>query len=347
MKNFELHNISTKTIDIYIDCFNKNGSHKTNEKLSWQLLELPIKSKYVNIAVDKESNRTAGTYAVFPVVFKIGNQNFTGSQAIDAITDENFRGKGLFINLAKNVYEMAVKDDVKLVFGFPNGNSVHGHKNKLSWTIMDPVPFLLKPLNTQYFSKKFKFLTWFPNISISRKFKLDQSISFKCENSFSDEVNDIWIKFSKEIKVAVIRSKEYLEWRYLKKPQENYQIVHAYTKEGIYIGFVIYCIKEKHGGKVAYIMEYIFDPEFKAKACNLLKYASNEIIKEKADCILSWCFEHSENYSHYKSSGFYNLPEKLRPIELHFGTRAFDKSLENIITNRNNWYLSYSDSDTV
>lgn len=347
MSTYELKNISPENIEIYKNCFNKNGSNKTSEKLTWQLLELPIKSKLVNIAIDKVSKKTAGTYAVFPSNFLIGGKNYIGSQAIDAITDIDFRGKGLFIELAKDVYQKAINEDIKLVYGFPNGTSVHGHKKKLQWTIMDPVPFLIKPLYTQYFTNKIKFLNWFPNLRIATKRKIEKNVILKVENFFPDEVNEIWVSFSKNIKVAVVRNQEYLNWRYLKKPFENYQIVHAYTQDEKYIGYIVYCIKEKHGGKVAYIMEFIFDPNYSDLAKNLLNYASNEIIEKKADCILSWCLEHSENFTNYKSNGFFKLPENLRPIELHFGARAFDIQFDEIITNRINWYLSYSDSDTV
>ncbi len=41
------------------------------------------------------------------------------------------------------------------------------------------------------------------------------------------------------------------------------------------------------------------------------------------------------------------LPERLRPIELHFGARALDASLEAVVYDAARWYLSYADSDTV
>ncbi|WP_107040041.1 GNAT family N-acetyltransferase [Brumimicrobium mesophilum] len=339
-------NISLETLDEYKKCFDNNGSKKIREVLKWQLLENPIEKKFAYIALNNQS-KAAGTYAVLPSEFKIGESTFLGSQAIDAMTDVNFRGQGLFIKLAKDVYENAEKDGVKLVFGFPNGQSVHGHQNKLGWNLMDPLPFLLKPLNTQYFSKKIKMLSWLPNVRMASKSRINKDIKISLKNEFPSEVNDIWEKFSRNIKVAVIRNKKYMEWRYLKKPLEDYQIAHAYTKENEYIGYIIYCVKGKHGGKIAYIMEYIYNPKYSSLAKNLMKFACNEAIEKNADCILAWGMEHSENYINYKSSGFYNLPEKLRPIELHFGAKAFDKNLKDLISNRENWYLSYSDSDTV
>ena len=94
-------------------------------------------------------------------------------------------------------------------------------------------------------------------------------------------------------------------------------------------------------------MELIYDLSHSKAAATLMKYAIAEIKKEGADCILSWCLEQSPNYRLYRKVWFLKLPEKLRPIELHFGARCFIEELKPLVYDRKNWYLSYSDSDTV
>ena len=49
----------------------------------------------------------------------------------------------------------------------------------------------------------------------------------------------------------------------------------------------------------------------------------------------------------FKNQLFFKLPEKLKPIELHFGVKSFNNDISSIVNKRDNWYLSYSDSDTV
>lgn len=344
---FKIKNISEETVEVYKKCFDNNGSPKSDQKIRWQFLDNPINEKFVDIAIDKEKNKAAAIYAISPVKFKLQEQVILASQSLDTITDIDYRGQGLFIKLAKNVYSNAKDGNVEFVYGFPNGNSIHGFSKKLDWKVLDPIPFLIKPINTSYFTKKIKKLAWLPNVKIALKKSIDRNIIIKEEFSFNEHVDSVWEKFSKNIKVSIQRNKEYLSWRYLNKPNEDYKILHAYTQAGDYIGFVIYCVKGKHGGKIGYIMEYIYDPKYKKESHNLMIEATNRIIDQKADCILGWCFEYSENYSGYKKVGFYNLPEKLRPIELHFGVCTFNKSIDDIVTDRKNWYLSYSDSDTV
>ena len=68
---------------------------------------------------------------------------------------------------------------------------------------------------------------------------------------------------------------------------------------------------------------------------------------EGLNVALAWCFRHSPNARAHFRAGFFPLPERLRPIELHFGVRVLDESLTQVLRDRRNWYISYCDSDTV
>jgi hypothetical protein len=341
-------NISESTINQYKNCFDENDSPKEKVLIEWQFLNNPISKQFVDIAIDETVNKVAAIYAIFPVKIKIKKNLHIGSQSLDTITDIEYRGQGLFIKLAKDVYQKAADDGVALVYGFPNGNSIHGFKSKLEWEVLDPVPFMIKPIKTSYFSKKIFVFKWLPNFNVSFS-KYSESNKLRIEENFSfpEMVTPLWESFANQIEVAVQRDKKYLDWRYIQKPYENYKIAHCYSENNTYLGYIVYAIKEKHGGKIAYIMELIFDLKLQKAGRKLLQYAINQIKKENADCILSWCMDHSPNYNVFKKEFFFKLPEKFRPIELHFGARAFNKELAPIINNRNNWYLSYSDSDTV
>lgn len=339
--------LDNTSIKLYKECFDVNDSPKDMESIEWQFFKNK-KTNFVDIEYDFSSSKVASIYATFTVDFLIDRDIHLGSQSLDTITDINYRGKGLFIKLAKDVYEKATNGDVALVYGFPNGNSIHGFKSKLDWEVLDPVPFLIKPLHSSYFTNKISFLKFMPNINLSfSSFKKSKHFTVVEQLSFPEAVNQIWNNFSKNIKVAVHRDKKYLDWRYVNKPLENYKIAHCYDYKNTYLGYVVYTVKGKHGGKIAYIMELIYDLEVPKSGDELLKYAIHKIKREKADCILSWCFTHSPNFSNFKKVLFLTMPEKFRPIELHFGARCFNDSLKDLINKRANWYLSYSDSDTV
>ncbi len=335
-------------LEDYTSCFSENGGTKNKQNIIWQFFKNKLPNDFTIIARDDAKQRTAGIYAISTVVFQIGNKDFLAAQSLDTITDINYRGKGLFTHLANLVYEKGKQEKLELVYGFPNGNSIHGFTKKLEWENHDPLPFLIKPLNTKYFSSKISYLRWIPNLKLPL---LERKINYKYrlleDFSFSEDVNQVWAIFSKHFSVSIKRDQSYLTWRYLQKPNENYRIIHSYDEDNKYIGFVVFCVKEKHNGKIGYIMELIYDPLIPRVGEELLGFAVKQIKKDEADVILSWCFSFSPNYKSYKKNGFFKIPEKLKPIELHFGYRLLSSTNAKLLSKRENWYLSYSDSDTV
>lgn len=344
LRNLQLEK---NNLDLYQQCFKNNDDPKDYNHLVWQFFENSLKN-YVQLKYDEDKKTVAGIYASRSSNFIIEQKNYIGAQSLDTITDINYRGQGIFVNLAKEVYNELTQNNFKLVYGFPNGNSIYGFKKRLDWQILDPVPFLIKPLKTKYFTKKIKFLKWLPGIRIPLLYNRNQkNYQITKDNKFPDDVNEIWQKFSKNINIALDRSQDYLNWRYIEKPNSDYQILHCTNKDGQYLGYVVYTVLRKHGGKIGYIMELIYDIKTPKAGTSLLRQAILDIKKQDADLVLAWSFNHAPNYNIFKKEFFIKIPDKLKPIELHFGAVSFDQLLDNTIYNRNNWYISYSDSDTV
>ena len=346
----EYKNVFLKTEDdlkLYKKSFDKNGVEKNIQKLNWVHFKNPVKEQLtlLNLTNSKE---VASIYATMPVLFKINNEVVKACQSLDTLTDENHRGKGLFVNSAMKVFEKAAEQSYTMVYGFPNGNSVGGFTRKLDWKLLDPVPFIFKPLKTGYFLKKIfgsKIGNFFNfSIASNRRVKLQKNQEIKPIDIFDEAATNIWTNFSSDIKVALHRDAAYLNWRYIDKPGESYEKLGFY-ENGTLLGFVVFNIKSKHGGKVGYIMELLYNKEIPNVSKLLMSSAINHMKKIDADVILAWSLEHSDNFQAFKATGFKVLPKKLRPIELHWGYRSFVTN--SFLDKRENWFLSYSDSDTV
>lgn len=332
----------------YKEVFSKNGSYKEMNKLEWTHFKNISKEPLTCLTKTRRAE-IAAIYATMPVPIQICGSKVPACQSLDTLTDTDHRGKGLFVNVAKKVYEKAKSKNFAFVYGFPNGNSVHGFTKKLNWKLLDPVPFLFKPLRSGYFLKKLLgsgiggLLDF--KITYTKKIKLAQGECIKPIVKFGEDTDMIWEAFSKDIKVSVNRDSKYLNWRYFEKPGENYTVMGFYRSNNLR-GLLVYCSKEKHGGSVGYVMEYIAFPEDTEAGEALFQYALNDFISQGSDVVLAWCFDFSPNYAVHKNKGFRRLPERIRPIELHFGYANFNTD-EKILSTRENWYLSYSDSDTV
>jgi hypothetical protein len=94
-------------------------------------------------------------------------------------------------------------------------------------------------------------------------------------------------------------------------------------------------------------MEALARPGERGALRRLVSRALADMTRQGADVALAWCLPHSPSYRVLLAAGFVPFPERYRPIELHAGVRAFDASLARTVADRNRWYLSYLDSDTV
>lgn len=64
------------------------------------------------------------------------------------------------------------------------------------------------------------------------------------------------------------------------------------------------------------------------------------------EMVLAWSYPWSANHGSLRKAGFFPLPERLRPIQIWFGSRQLSQIASPAGETRN-WYLSYHDSDTV
>jgi len=276
------------------------------ETLRWQYFDNPGGKMYIHIAVDKDRSpeEIAAMYAVYPVQFKRYQSLTTAVISLDTYTAEDYRKMGLFVKLADSLYDRCAGDNVSLVFGFPNHQSVHGFYNRLGWKSLDPVPLYIKPLRLGFFIKNISFLASSPVGKSLSNFKLvfndhkpkQDHPHIRLINDFSDkQFDELWEAFSSNINYTVARNCQYLNWRFKQKPQKNnekYKSM-AYFEETRLKGFITYFIRSGPRGNIAYIMELIFFPkQFNVGRC-LLDYAIKDIVSLGGDAILTLNLAHS------------------------------------------------------
>lgn len=73
-------------------------------------------------------------YGVIPTFLSIGQQKVLAAQSCDTMTHPTHRKKGLFVKLAQQTFELAKREGIHLVFGFPNQNSHPGFIKHLGFS---------------------------------------------------------------------------------------------------------------------------------------------------------------------------------------------------------------------
>lgn len=337
-------------LDLVKQLFNNNDSPRTLQHLKWQYIDSYSKEgRLILGGIDPSLlDGLTGIYAVFQNRFISDDNKITGSQSLDTLVAPEARGQGLFNKLASQVYTEAANRNISFVYGFPNGNSAHGFFNKLGWINLDPIPFLVLPLRSRYILSKLPIINkvskFLPNITYLKKVKYRTNLNIVENTDIDASYDQLWTTFSKKLNTSLVRDSEYVNWR-LSRPNESYQNFAIFNDKDEMQAICIYSLKEKHGGLIGYIMDLIYLEDKLGSI--VLNKALQKLKDNKCDAVLAWNFNHSPNHSAYKANGFLPLPEKVRPIELHFGVRIFDEKLQETLSDRNKWYLSYFDSDTV
>lgn len=92
-------------------------------------------TSFIGYIAYAQNGEPAAFYGVFPIHFKLNNRVILAAQSGDTMTHKNHQRKGLFIELATRTYDLARKEGIEIIFGFPGPNSLLGFIKKLNWSI--------------------------------------------------------------------------------------------------------------------------------------------------------------------------------------------------------------------
>jgi hypothetical protein len=338
-----------RDLELFAACFARNSFPRSLDALDWQYHSNPTGRVFVDFAL--ATDRLAAIYASLPVYVRVAGTVRLALQSLDTMTDADFRGRGLFVKLATRTFARAQREGAAFVYGFPNGQSAHGFFERVQWTKLDPLPFLIRPLRTEYVLRRFgarRAAKILPNLQLYPLDKPSCPPHMRVEpiTRFDHRHAHVWERFSHGVGVAVERDAKYLNWRLVDKPERKY-VNRAIVCGDEVVGWASHCVQEKHGGRIGYVMEALCLPGHERVVRSLLSHALADMRKERTDAVLAWCFSHARTYRSFLLRGFVPVPERFRPIELHGGVRAFDEGIGSIVRNRRSWYLSYLDADTV
>ena len=320
--------------------FQDEGESRTTELLKWQYLER-LGGSYVAIAHTEEGIQggAAALYAGLPTLVQVGNETVSAVQSFDSITANQFRGKGLFSRLGNYTYKKLSEQGVVLVYGIPNANINNARITQLGWRSLDPLPFLIKPFGLRYLRVRSRLRT--PRISTGSGSVVSGSI--RQIPSCPEDVSDLSSRSDLVDRVGVRRDYDYLTWR-LARPGSSYRHFEFRSSSGSLLGYAVYELVIKHGCSVGYFMELITDVQHPESAGELAQAVLEDMRSRGADVCLAWWMESSRASSVLRQHGFFQLPERFRPIELHLGYRYLVDGRE---LSRDSFAFSYLDSDTV
>jgi len=336
---------------LFKGCFDLNDSPKALDLLRWQFFDVPAPGLNVDFAMDHAAPGgpiVAAVYATFPVSIRVGARVLPAVQSIDTMTDGRYRGRGLFVKLAAQVYERCAREGKALVYGMPNANSAHGFFTKLGWQSLDPMPFVARPLRSGYVLSKLRLggtLSKLMDVPLPLPARPRPTSAFdiRSGSAIDDQVHRVWQDYCADRTCGLERDADYLRWR-LARPGEQYEVLGWYEDQ-LLKGYAIIGLRDTAGTKSGKLMELLYDPRRPEVGSGLASEALHRLRDAGCGIVWAWNFPHSANHGVLKGAGFIDLPQRFWPLELHIGVRDFSGD-HPLLNQRSNWYVSMLECDT-
>jgi hypothetical protein len=159
---------------------------------------------------------------------------------------------------------------------------------------------------------------------------------------FDERIDEFWNKVAGKLKIAVVKSEEYLNWKYAGVPGHNYLIFIAEKGKTIY-GYLVMSYQKEESKALAIIFDFLAEPE-EIGQC-LLQTAIERCRKDDIDYIY-WAGVAPKDYLRtFRKRGFISQPSpKIGRLIVYSNTPGI--SME-FLTNPKNWLSQLGDSDVM
>ncbi len=334
--------------------FNKKMSVEHGD---WQYTKNPAGESIIYVADSGQD--VVGHFALMPVRMKIGDQNCIGGYTLDAMTHPDYKRQGIFPTLAKEIYGRAVERGMHFLYAFENENSYPPVIAKLGHhDIYRGIPLWARVLSWQNVIEKHLVGSEFVARLAGRCAGLVTSVfsgtvpkrntySIHEVTSFDERFNELWKDCSGHGSIMAIRDREYLTWRYIQKPEQQYAIFVAEKGEKLTGYIILKCVQEL-GLYTGFIMDVLTRPEEPQAARELISSALG-YFKEKTVDVVGCLMVPGAAYSRLLGkAGFIRVPRRLLPQAMYWTGRQLTFSYpSSFLFDYHNWFITWGDHDTL
>lgn len=326
-------------------CFGRADYDYWMKHWVWEYKENPL-GKDVWIA--EHNGQIVAHHAHIPINLKVGKKIFRSCIGADSMTHPKFQRRGLQRKLGDITDKEQVKAGIYFSYWFP-GEIYHKHRGENSYAVCKiPVMMKLYPNETMRKLTGSRFLAKVlsvplnPIISIifrSKKSPIIEGMKITEIAQFDDRVDDFWKDVSRYFNIIVVRNKEYLNWRYFKRPNSNFRVLLAECDEKI-LGYVVFASKDEKG----FIIDLLVYPHRLDVVQSLILTAVEHLREEKAHRIICWMLKNNPYYRVLRANGFIRLSSTYP-----FGVTTYSpsKAPTEFVKNPKNWYLTLGDTDGI
>lgn len=280
--------------------------------IQWKYFDSFFKNKSVTyIALDNHNN-VVGHYSSMPITIQSGKTTYKATLSTDAATDVNHRGKGIMSELANKLYNDLRTQGYEFSFGFPNKTGV----------VMDKY-------SKNYGYKVVGIFAGYLKFVITRKKTPHTLTKINSPDSLKD------IEYASENYCTIKKDKAYLTWRYLKKPNNEYEIYRIDHSKNI-VGYAILRFTKRK----AYIYDIVTNRNEISDMKSILHSIENKALDRNVRLVI---YNVLDNEYWKKLFRFPYLKKVNNRNNYYFSVHIHDNRFNPSVTNKERWLLMSGD----
>ncbi len=201
-----------------LQLFRSSYARELDERFwAWRFRHSPAGEGVIYLSWD--GHVLAAHYAVTPVLLRVNGQYWLTGLSGTTMTHPDYRGRGLFPDLAQRTYAYMAETGMGLVWGFPNALSHRGFVRNLNWVDIYEIPTLRLSLQGRSLPP--------PG---------DQVIEMEELDAHFDR---LWNQVRDDCPIIARRDRQHLQWRYVENPAERYRIL-AHVEDESLLGYAVF-----------------------------------------------------------------------------------------------------------
>ncbi|MEE8112037.1 MAG: GNAT family N-acetyltransferase, partial [Acidobacteriota bacterium] len=291
----------------------------TREHMAWQYFENP--NGHARIWVARDGDRIVAAYTAIPHRMSVHGKIAPGWRVQDVMTRPEYRGRGIYHELAQRAADSLFRPEFPLNFTFPNEQSHKAFIGK-GWVEAFRVPLYL-------FSGR---------IPESKPAGSAEVASFE---DFDARAEEIWSAHVSRAGFAVHRTKEHLDWRYRKHRKSKY-FPFRVTRDGETLILVLKRFDREDGSRWGHLVDWFstsVDPPLLRSGFEQFLLFARESACHSMSC---WSPGGSGMEPLLDEYGFRKQKDLTRWVVAH---REGSPGEQREIRDESRWFLSMGDSD--
>lgn len=320
----------------------------------WQFMGNPSGNSIIVVA--EEDSKIIGQCTLLPTEKIIRGEEVLSGDSIDTMIIKDFRGKGIYEEMANESYRLGIENGIKIRTGFPTPQALRGLLGDIGGIFVTDIPLFINIYKMDNFLVgivKIKFLAKIlalPSLIIAKfvykeqKIKIKENYTIKLIDEFDVEFDKLWDKIKIDSPIMTKRSSEFLNWRIKNHPKIEYITFASYLNDEL-VGYMILKSEKRKVRKNAdlHVGTIVDMVGINEEVISSLYLKTKVYFKSiKTDFVVCWAAESMKYRQLFVKLGFYKtkggLPFVVKDL-------SEDKDLENYISDEKNWYIMPIESD--